>query len=81
MTASSRCDSCSLFKTKGQPDPCLGELPGVDSACCGHGETEGYIKFENGRVVKFQNCRVEKTYNNAGATDSMFAAREIKKRY
>jgi hypothetical protein len=28
-------------------DACLGKLPGVVAACCGHGATEGYILFEN----------------------------------
>ena len=37
----------------GDADPCLGELPGVDSACCGHGERDrSYIRFNNGVVVK-----------------------------
>ena len=34
-------------------DTCLGVLPGVISACCGHGTHEGHIIFENGVVVKF----------------------------
>ena len=29
-------------------DPCLGHLPGVTAACCGHGKENGYIHFENG---------------------------------
>lgn len=30
----------------GIPDPCLGELPGVANACCGHGVEEGcYVQF------------------------------------
>lgn len=37
----------------GDPDPCLGNLPGVDNACCGHGVREdSYIRFTNGLVVK-----------------------------
>lgn len=28
-------------------DPCIGKLPGVKFACCGHGIHEGYILFEN----------------------------------
>lgn len=31
---------------------CLGNLPGVVAACCGHGVKEGYIKFSNGTVVR-----------------------------
>jgi len=29
-------------------DPCLGVLPGVKFACCGHGVVDGYLFFENG---------------------------------
>ena len=37
----------------GDPDPCLGVLPGVDNACCGHGaRAHSYIRFTNGVVVK-----------------------------
>lgn len=37
----------------GEPDPCLGNLPGVDNACCGHGEpSESYIRFTSGVVIK-----------------------------
>jgi hypothetical protein len=32
------CASCGLYATAPhEPDPCLGYLPGVDYACCGHG--------------------------------------------
>jgi hypothetical protein len=38
-------------------DPCLGFLPGVKYACCGHGgksaSADGYIYFENGVVIRF----------------------------
>lgn len=38
---------------EGDPDPCLGNLPGVDNACCGHGEESmSYIRFTNGIIVK-----------------------------
>lgn len=33
-------------------DHCLGMLPGVINACCGHGVDEGYIQFENGTVIR-----------------------------
>lgn len=35
------------------PDPCLGMLPGVKYACCGHGD-EGYISFDNGVIIRGQ---------------------------
>lgn len=34
-------------------DPCLGKLPGVMNACCGHGNPkDAYIQFENGVIVQ-----------------------------
>jgi hypothetical protein len=37
----------------GGPDPCLGDLPGVDNACCGHGvPSQAYIRFTNGVTVR-----------------------------
>ena len=37
----------------GDADPCLGELPGVDNACCGHGnKDDSYIRFTNGVIVE-----------------------------
>jgi len=38
---------------EGMPDPCFGRLPGVDNACCGHGDpTHAYIRFTNGVVIE-----------------------------
>jgi len=34
------------------PDPCLGRLPGVKNACCGHGiDGSAYIAFDNNTAV------------------------------
>ncbi len=42
------CPFCGLTaETKG-PDPCMGELPNVESACCGHGVHQGWIRFDGG---------------------------------
>ena len=41
------------------PDPCLGMLPGVNFACCGHGTDNGYIAFENGVTIRMRTCEVE----------------------
>lgn len=46
-----RCGKTFIGSGEGKPDPCIGNLPGVDNACCGHGE-EGYIRFKNGVVIK-----------------------------
>lgn len=45
---------------EGVVDPCLGMLPGVDNACCGHGvPEEAYVRFTTGVVLK--NFSVEYT--------------------
>lgn len=50
------CKKCGkLFEGSnvGDPDPCLGNLPGVDNACCGHGDRKAsYIRFTSGVVVR-----------------------------
>lgn len=43
-------------------DPCLGKLPGVKAACCGHGgkgNCGGYIYFTNGVTIRFEKCIVD----------------------
>lgn len=48
------CWLCKRHAPAGKPDPCLGELPGVINACCGHGKTRGYIIFSNMIGVNFR---------------------------
>jgi len=59
------CKKCGkLFEGSymGDEDPCLGKLPGVDNACCGHGEPrEAYIRFKNGTVIKGFTVEVKGT--------------------
>lgn len=46
------CAKCGLASSPEGHDPCLGTLPGVENACCGHGIREdAYIRFTNGMVV------------------------------
>lgn len=46
------CGKCSLLQ-HAENDPCLGLLPGVLNACCGHGERkDSYIQFENGLRIQ-----------------------------
>jgi len=67
MRAGWKCPACDMTRERDfGPDPCLGELPGVDFACCGHGGVPGttaigtgYVAFNNGVVLRF---------NGAGAT-------------
>ena len=42
------CTKCDMLAGDDGHDPCLGKLPGVKDACCGHGTGLGYIIFENG---------------------------------
>lgn len=49
-----KCAACKQFRTPEGHDPCIANLPGVLFACCGHGNTDGYIKFEDGRCLRFQ---------------------------
>lgn len=46
-----KCPKCGELSIEN--DHCLGHLPGVLNACCGHGVKDGYIQFENGTVIRF----------------------------
>lgn len=47
------CPACSKRARLNDPDPCLGVLPGVKNACCGHGVYKNaYISFKNGVVIR-----------------------------
>lgn len=41
------CPECGLTRTKEGYDACLGKLPGLMNACCGHG------KYGSGTYVQF----------------------------
>lgn len=48
-----KCGKTFQGSNTGDPDPCIGVLPGVDNACCGHGVPEmAYIRFTNGVTIK-----------------------------
>jgi len=47
------CGKCGEKNTPEGHDPCLGTLPGVMNACCGHGVVkEAYIQYEDGSTVR-----------------------------
>lgn len=51
------CGFCGLSNTLEGHDGCLGTLPGVMNACCGHGEVkQAYVQFEDGAVVYGQEA-------------------------
>lgn len=41
------CAHCGLPPTPAGEDGCLGHIPGVTSACCGHGVEKGYIVWQS----------------------------------
>lgn len=46
------CNKCGKPPTPKDHDHCLGTLPGVMNACCGHGNKElAYIQFLDGFVI------------------------------
>lgn len=48
-----KCGKVFQGSNEGDADLCLGELPGVTNACCGHGVKEqSYICFENGLIIR-----------------------------
>jgi hypothetical protein len=57
------CVRCGKMPTEDGHDQCLGTLPGVVAACCGHGVEEGYILFENGIIIR-GNFVIEKIVKN-----------------
>lgn len=47
------CGFCGEFATLEGHDSCLGTLPDVRNACCGHGQTrDAYIQFTDGVCVR-----------------------------
>lgn len=47
------CGYCGLDSTPQGHDGCLGMLPGVANACCGHGcDDEAYIQFAAGGCIR-----------------------------
>lgn len=47
------CAKCGAVFEMHEPDACLGQLPGVDNACCGHGvPDQAYIRFTSHVVVR-----------------------------
>ncbi len=48
------CPLCGKTPGPHGEDGCLGELPGVIGACCGHGKHNGYLVFENGLRIEFE---------------------------
>lgn len=47
------CPNCGRKIDPNDPvDPCLGRIPGVQHACCGHGIEDMYFVYENGAISR-----------------------------
>ena len=47
------CGHCGKENTPEGYDGCMGELKGVQNACCGHGQEEqAYVQFSNGETFR-----------------------------
>lgn len=57
LDAITPCGACGRCPTAEGHDGCLGTLPSVEYACCGHGTDNSYILFANG--VEVRGFRVE----------------------
>lgn len=54
------CGHCGEHSTPEGHDACLGTLPGVTNACCGHGHaSEAYVQHSDGSVVRGQTAMAE----------------------
>lgn len=47
------CGFCSKEDTSEGHDGCIGTLPQVMNACCGHGiPNDAYVQFDNGKIIR-----------------------------
>lgn len=47
------CGHCKLYNTSEDHDGCLGTLPDVINACCGHGlSNEAYVQFNSKDIIR-----------------------------
>lgn len=47
------CGHCGKANTPEGHDACLGVLPGVMNACCGHGQVmDAYVQFPSGEILR-----------------------------
>jgi hypothetical protein len=53
------CGHCNLERTTEGHDGCLGTLPGLMNACCGHGgNAEGvYVQFLDGTCIRDNDAK------------------------
>ena len=48
-----KCGHCGLEVTEHGNDGCIGTLPNVMNACCGHGNiNDAYVQFSDKKIIK-----------------------------
>jgi len=53
MDKTRKCGHCGKGQTEEGYDGCIGNLPAVKNACCGHGvEAEAYVQFLDGSCLQ-----------------------------
>ena len=51
------CGHCGMSNTKEGHDGCLGTIPNIMNACCGHGKiSDAYIQYWNGSNIRGKNA-------------------------
>lgn len=55
-----RCPECDELPTAEGDDPCIGHIPGVYSACCGHGIEAGQILWVHAHGSNLRRARRER---------------------
>jgi len=56
------CGICHQMSTPEGHDACLGELPGVVNACCGHGDNRSaYVQLADGQEIRGPDALIAAT--------------------
>ena len=72
------CGNCGKSQTEHGHDGCIGTLPGVMNACCGHGsDDEAYIQYENGKELRGEEALSEMSKQNERSETDKIGMRRI----
>jgi len=64
------CGHCGRRATPDGHDGCLGTLPGIMNACCGHGQQdEAYVQFDDGICIRGREAIAWQTQLRMGILD------------
>lgn len=64
------CVACGRLKDPDGPDPCMGMLPGVSFACCGHGcKRMAYVAYANGATLRHDEALARLRVSGADIPD------------